>query len=94
MDFQQHTILQASVIFQNFLTMLQQQPACISQQDLVPHSLKKACLVHRLQFLNMYHRDGQMRVDGNHGSTLGYEPNSYGEWQHQTEQVARLRVVI
>ena len=33
--------------------MLQQQPACISQQDLVPHSLKKACLVHRLQFLNM-----------------------------------------
>ena len=28
-----------------------------------------------------YHRDGAMRVDGNHGSTLGYEPNSYGEWQ-------------
>jgi catalase len=26
-----------------------------------------------------YHRDGAMRVDGNHGSTLGYEPNSYGE---------------
>jgi catalase len=24
-----------------------------------------------------------MRVDGNHGSTLGYEPNSYGEWQEQ-----------
>jgi catalase len=24
-----------------------------------------------------------MRVDGNHGSTLGYEPNSYGEWQQQ-----------
>jgi len=22
-----------------------------------------------------------MRVDGNHGSTLGYEPNSCGEWQ-------------
>ena len=21
-----------------------------------------------------------MRVDGNQGSTLGYEPNSYGEW--------------
>lgn len=39
----------------------------------------------RCPFLNMYHRDGQMRVDGNHGSTLGYEPNSYGEWQHQTE---------
>jgi catalase len=32
-----------------------------------------------------YHRDGAMRVDGNHGSTLGYEPNSYGEWQQQTE---------
>ncbi|KAB2890576.1 MAG: catalase [Kofleriaceae bacterium] len=30
-----------------------------------------------------YHRDGAMRVDGNHGGTLGYEPNSYGEWQEQ-----------
>ena len=30
-----------------------------------------------------YHRDGAMRVDGNYGSTLGYEPNSYGEWQQQ-----------
>ncbi len=30
-----------------------------------------------------YHRDGSMRVDGNHGSTLAYEPNSYGEWQEQ-----------
>ncbi len=30
-----------------------------------------------------YHRDGAMRVDGNHGSTLGYEPNSYGEWPEQ-----------
>mgnify|MGYP003251636033 FL=1 len=39
----------------------------------------------RCPFLNMYHRDGAMRVDGNHGSTLGYEPNSYGEWQNQTE---------
>jgi catalase len=26
-----------------------------------------------------------MRVDGNHGSTLGYEPNSYGEWQEQPD---------
>ena len=26
-----------------------------------------------------------MRVDGNHGSTLGYEPNSYGEWQEQRD---------
>ena len=32
-----------------------------------------------------FHRDGQMRVDGNQGSTLGYEPNSYGEWQEQPE---------
>ena len=31
------------------------------------------------------HRDGAMRVDGNHGSTLGYEPNSYGEWQQQPD---------
>ncbi len=30
-----------------------------------------------------YHRDGQMRVDGNKGSTLHYEPNSYDEWQEQ-----------
>ncbi|MGE4266854.1 MAG: catalase [Deferribacterales bacterium] len=30
-----------------------------------------------------YHRDGQMRVDGNQGSTLAYEPNSYGEWKDQ-----------
>jgi len=36
-------------------------------------------------FLNMFHRDGQMRTDGNSGSTLGYEPNSYGEWQEQPE---------
>ncbi|MCO5250939.1 MAG: catalase [Candidatus Kapabacteria bacterium] len=32
-----------------------------------------------------YHRDGQMRVDDNYGSTIGYEPNSYGAWQEQTE---------
>jgi len=32
-----------------------------------------------------YHRDGAMRVDGNYGSTLGYEPNSFGEWQQQPE---------
>ncbi len=34
---------------------------------------------------NYYHRDGQMRVDGNFGATLGYEPNSYGEWQDSKE---------
>ncbi len=33
-----------------------------------------------------FHRDGAMRVDGNHGSTLGYEPNSYGEWQDSPEK--------
>ena len=32
-----------------------------------------------------FHRDGAMRVDGNYGSTLHYEPNSYGEWQQQPE---------
>ena len=32
-----------------------------------------------------YHRDGAGRVDGNYGSTLGYEPNSYGEWQEQPD---------
>ncbi len=32
-----------------------------------------------------YHRDGAMRVDGNHGSILGYEPNGYQEWQQQPE---------
>jgi catalase len=36
--------------------------------------------------VNCYHRDGAMRVDGNYGGTLGYEPNSYGEWQQQPEQ--------
>ena len=34
---------------------------------------------------NSFHRDGAMRVDGNHGSKLHYEPNSYGEWQQQPE---------
>jgi catalase len=34
---------------------------------------------------NPSHRDGQMRVDGNHGATIGYEPNSFGEWQEQPE---------
>jgi len=34
---------------------------------------------------NSYHRDGQMRVNDNAGSTIGYEPNSYDEWQEQPE---------
>lgn len=33
--------------------------------------------------VHAYHRDGAMRVDGNYGSTLSYEPNSYGEWREQ-----------
>ena len=32
-----------------------------------------------------YHRDGAMRTDGNYGGTLGYEPNSYGEWKERPE---------
>jgi catalase len=32
-----------------------------------------------------YHRDGQMRVDGNGGGTTAYEPNSGGEWQEQPD---------
>jgi catalase len=32
-----------------------------------------------------YHRDGAMRVDANQGGTIGYEPNSRGEWQDQPQ---------
>ncbi len=32
-----------------------------------------------------FHRDGQMRTDGNLGNTLSYEPNSYHEWQEQPQ---------
>ncbi len=35
--------------------------------------------------VHSYHRDGQMRVDGNYGATLPYEPNSYGEWKESPE---------
>ena len=35
--------------------------------------------------VNSFHRDGLMRVDGSAGSTLGYETNSYGEWQEQPD---------
>jgi len=35
--------------------------------------------------VHSYHRDGPMRVDGNYGSTPGYEPNSYGEWHEQPD---------
>lgn len=32
-----------------------------------------------------FHRDGQMRVDGNLGSQNHYEPNSYGNWTESHE---------
>ena len=32
-----------------------------------------------------YHRDGPMRVDGNYGSTLSYEPNDQNEWAEQPD---------
>ncbi|MCL1080032.1 catalase [Parashewanella spongiae] len=35
--------------------------------------------------VHSYHRDGQMRVDGNHGGTLGYEPNNENEWAEQPD---------
>ncbi|MFW2373579.1 MAG: catalase [Gammaproteobacteria bacterium] len=35
--------------------------------------------------VHSFHRDGAMRVDGNYGSTKGYEPNSLGEWQEQPD---------
>ncbi|MFR9648947.1 MAG: catalase [Rikenellaceae bacterium] len=35
--------------------------------------------------LNIYHRDGRGRTDGNQGSKLGYEPNSYGLWGESPE---------
>lgn len=34
---------------------------------------------------NIYHRDGSMRVDGNQGRTIGYDPNSFGHWQDSPE---------
>jgi catalase len=41
--------------------------------------------VNALKFpFNSYHRDGCMRVDSNAGAAVGYEPNSKGEWQEQS----------
>jgi len=42
--------------------------------SLIPVNAPK-CPVHG------YHRDGQMRTDGNYGDTIHYQPNSYNEWQ-------------
>ena len=36
--------------------------------------------------VNGYSRDGMMRVDGNHGSKISYEPNSFGAWQEQPDK--------
>ncbi|EHR6439633.1 catalase [Vibrio parahaemolyticus] len=35
--------------------------------------------------VHSYHRDGAMRVDGNFGSTLGYEPNYKQAWAEQPD---------
>lgn len=35
--------------------------------------------------VHSYHHDGAMRVDGNFGSTLGYEPNYKQEWAEQPD---------
>jgi len=35
--------------------------------------------------VNSYHRDGQMRTDGNQGATIGYEPNNQGQWAEQPD---------
>ncbi|MDR0882217.1 MAG: catalase, partial [Candidatus Adiutrix sp.] len=35
--------------------------------------------------VHAYHRDGQMRVDGNYGAAISYQPNSYGQWAEQPE---------
>src|SRR5690606_15078561 len=32
-----------------------------------------------------YHRDGAMRVDGNHGAAIAHQPNARGEWQDQPD---------
>ena len=43
--------------------------------------------------VNSYHRDGMMRVDGNHGATKAYTPNSLGLWVEQPEYAdPRLRM--
>ncbi|MGD9559915.1 MAG: catalase, partial [Oscillospiraceae bacterium] len=46
---------------------------------LIPVNAPK-CPVHA------YHRDGQMRVDGNYGATTHYQPNSFDEWAEQPDQ--------
>jgi catalase len=43
--------------------------------------------------VHAYHRDGAMRVDGNYGATIGYEPNSIGEWAAQPDKTEPPREV-
>ena len=38
-----------------------------------------------VEHYHSFHRDGQMRVDGNLGSELHYEPNSYGNWKESPQ---------
>ena len=35
--------------------------------------------------VHSYHRDGAMRVDGNHGGLTSYEPNRHGVWAEQRD---------
>lgn len=49
--------------------------------DQIPVNRAK-CPVH------CFHRDGQMRIDGNLGGTTGYAPNSEGEWQTNSKYKA------
>ena len=35
--------------------------------------------------VHSYHRDGAMRVDGNHGATIAHQPNTRGEWVEQPD---------
>jgi len=46
----------------------------------IPVNMPKA-----VEIPHSFHRDGQMRVDGNLGSELHYEPNSYGNWEDNPE---------
>ena len=41
--------------------------------------------MYKRQPFHSYHRDGQMRVDGNYGSYTNYEPNSNGAWKDQPD---------
>ncbi len=44
-----------------------------------------------VQHPHPFHRDGQMRVDGNLGSEVHVEPNSYGNWTETEDNVQPLQ---